>query len=172
MIACLDVGYRDAGATAACVLFHEWSDAEPLLELVRRVPDAAPYEPGSFFRRELPCLLAVLRGLTRLPDTVVIDGYVWLGESRPGLGAHLHGALGGRSAVIGVAKTPFRGAPAQEVTRGHSRSPLYVTAIGMTASEAAARIRCMHGPFRIPTLLKRADLLSRGRDLPEGTPIV
>ena len=169
VIACLDVGYRDADATAACVLFREWSDAEPFLELVRRLPDAAPYEPGSFFRRELPCLLAVLQDLPYLPATLVIDGYVWLGESRPGLGAHLHEALGGRSAVIGVAKTPFRGAPAQEVTRGRSRSPLYVTAIGMTASEAATRIRRMHGPFRIPTLLRRADLLSRGRDLPEST---
>ncbi len=161
-IACLDVGYRDESATAACVLCEAWSDAEPAAELVRRIPAVEPYQPGSFYRRELPCLLAVLRELRRLPAALVVDGYTWLGESRPGLGAHLHEALGGRAAVIGVAKTRFRGAPALEVTRGRSRLPLFVTAVGVPIAEAASDIRRMHGPFRIPTMLRRADALSRG----------
>jgi deoxyribonuclease V len=68
-----------------------------------------------------------------------------------------------QSAVIGVAKTRFmRAEPVETVLRGRSRSPLYVTAVGMDLGEAASHIRAMHGPYRIPTLLKRADQLSRG----------
>lgn len=50
---------------------------------------------------------------------------------------------------------------AQELRRGTSRSPLYVTAAGMDATEAARHIAEMHGPHRIPTLLKRIDRLCR-----------
>jgi len=39
---------------------------------------------------------------------------------------------------------------------------LYVTAAGMRLQEAADRIQRMHGPHRIPTLLKRVDTLARG----------
>ena len=35
---------------------------------------------------------------------------MWLGPVRDGLGAHLHAALGGRTAVVGAAKKPFAGA--------------------------------------------------------------
>ena len=165
MIACVDVDYREAGAVAACVLFRAWPDAEPVSEVVVRIAAVEPYEPGRFYRRELPCLLAVLEALAERPEVVVIDGYVWLGdEGEPGLGAHLHEALGRRVAVIGVAKTRFHGArTAREVHRGGSRSALYVTAAGIDPSEAADRVREMHGPFRIPTLLKRVDRLCRER---------
>jgi deoxyribonuclease V len=161
----VDVDYRGPGAVAACVLFRAWADDRPASEAVVRIDAVAPYEPGRFYRRELPCLLSVLGAIDERPGVVIIDGYVWLGDEHdPGLGAHLHGALGGRAAVIGVAKTRFlRARLVREVLRGGSRSPLYVTAAGMDVSEAADCIRGMHGPFRIPTLLKRVDQLCRGR---------
>jgi deoxyribonuclease V len=167
MIACLDVHYREVGAVAACVLFKAWSDERPISEAVVRIDQVEPYEPGHFFRRELPCLLAVLNALDRRPEVIVIDGYVWLGDEQdPGLGAHLSAAVGGQAAVIGVAKTRFHRAElAHEVRRGGSLSPLYVTAVGMDVSEAAGRIREMEGPYRIPTLLQRVDQLCRGREL-------
>jgi hypothetical protein len=41
---------------------------------------------------------------------IVVDGHVDLDASgAPGLGAHLHEHFGGRHAVVGVAKSPFRG---------------------------------------------------------------
>ena len=165
MIGCVDVSYRNGGAVAACVLFWAWSDHRPASEIVLPVEKVEPYVSGRFFRRELPCLLAVLRAIDELPDVVVIDGYVWLGdEQRPGLGAYLYEAIGRQAAVVGVAKTMFRVAKlVREVRRGRSLSPLYVTAAGMSLSEAAQHIQEMHGEFRIPTLLKRADQLSRGR---------
>jgi deoxyribonuclease V len=164
MIACVDVDYRDVGAVAACVCFETWSDAAAASESIVRIDDVEPYESGQFFRRELPCLLAVLNSLSHLPQVVIIDGYVWLGGQQPGLGAHLYQALSEQVAVIGVAKTQFaRAEPVELVLRGRSRTPLYVTAAGMDVAEAASHIRAMHGNNRIPTLLRRVDRLSRGQ---------
>ena len=49
------------------------------------------------------------------------------------------------------------------MTRGNSKSPLFVTARGVSASDAALHVKQMHGPHRIPTLLARVDGLARGR---------
>jgi deoxyribonuclease V len=161
LITCVDVDYREAIAVAAGVWFRGWQAGEPEREAVATIGEVAAYEPGAFYRRELPCLLEVLQRGPR-PQVVIVDGYVWLGEGRPGLGAHLNRALGGDVAVVGVAKTRFAGAAdAVEVCRGASRSPLYVTAAGVETAEVAARVIEMHGPHRVPTLLKRVDHLSR-----------
>lgn len=162
MIACLDVYYRDVGACAAGIVFHDWSDANAFDERTVHLADVQPYEPGQFYRRELPCLLAVLRVLPPI-HTVIIDGYVWLGSAaKPGLGAHLYEALNREVAVIGVAKTKFRGADqAREVSRGSSKRPLFVTTAGIDPDLAAELIGTMHGDFRIPSLLARVDYLCR-----------
>lgn len=162
MIACLDVCYGDTTAIAAAVMFRDWPDAVACSERTVSVHDVQPYQPGEFFRRELPCLLQVLEGLPALAH-VVIDGYVWLDDaSRPGLGAHLFQALGGTTTVVGVAKTKFAGAnQAREVLRGESQRPLFVTAAGVDADIAAGWLRAMHGAHRVPTLISRADRLCR-----------
>jgi deoxyribonuclease V len=161
MIACVDVDYRSAAVVAACVAFTQWTDSTALVERVVKVSDApAPYIPGQFYLRELPAILAILARLPKKPAIVVVDGYVTLGPERWGLGEHVRHALGG--IVVGVAKTEFRGAShAIQVLRGTSQKPLFVTASGMAAREAAASIRSMHGSYRIPALIKRADALSR-----------
>ena len=164
MIACMDVDYRETGGVAACVCFQAWSDGTSASESVVQIRDVAPYQSGQFFRRELPCILAVLKSLPESPEVVIVDGYVWLGVRQPGLGAHLYEALGRRIAVIGVAKTRFvRAEPVEPILRGRSRCPLYVTAAGMDLAEAAGHIQAMHGPYRIPTLLKRVGQLGRGK---------
>lgn len=158
MLACVDVDYRGTAAVAAALLFDAWTDETPARELVARIASVPDYEPGQFYKRELPCLLEVLRGTA--PACVIIDGYVHLGPERwPGLGAHLAAALG--VAVVGVAKNPFHRTPAVPVLRGASTRPLLVTATGIPEREAAAHVRSMHGAFRIPTLLKRVDQLCR-----------
>jgi deoxyribonuclease V len=162
MMACLDVHYGENSACAAAVLFRDWTDAVPGDEKVVEVFGVQPYAPGEFFRRELPCLMAVLRELPPL-TTIVIDGYVWLdGMSQRGLGAHLYEALGQSVPVVGVAKTRFQGAGhACEVLRGRSQRPLFVTAAGIAATVAAEHLRSMHGEHRRPTLLARVDRLCR-----------
>ena len=162
LLACLDVSYVDSDATAACVLFDGWQAKASTQELVRHFTGVAAYESGSFFRRELPCLVGILSQLPHRPEAVVIDGYVWLGTGeRPGLGAHLFDALGGTIPVIGVAKSAFHGAPAVEVLRGQSKAPLYITAAGVSVDQAAEHIREMSGPHRIPDMLKLVDRLCR-----------
>lgn len=164
MLASLDVSYRGDSALAAAVLFRSWIDTQPARELTIHIQPVAPYVPGEFYRRELPCLLAVLAQIEEPLETVVIDGYVWLSaEGKPGLGAHLYKALGHKMAVIGVAKTVFCGAPAIAVQRGRALRPLYVSAAGISAETAAEHIHNMHGVYRIPTLLKRADELCRSK---------
>jgi deoxyribonuclease V len=161
MLICVDVDYRDPGAVAAGVLFGAWADAAPAAERVVHVGRVQPYEPGQFYKRELPCLLAVLGTVAEPIEVVVVDGYVWLGpEQRLGLGAHLYDALGGRTAVVGVAKTRFA-SPARQVSRGGSARPLYVSAVGIDPDEAACCVAAMHGPYRLPTLLRRVDRLCR-----------
>jgi deoxyribonuclease V len=166
MIAFIDVGYvrpdgdRDESALAACVVAERWSDARPLEQRVAHVARVAPYEPGRFYLRELPCVVAVLEQVRAPVSTVVVDGYVFLDGDRPGLGAKVAEAV--RLPVVGVAKTQFHGVTsAIAVTRGRSARPLYVSAIGMDVVRAAAHVREMHGAFRTPTLLRLVDRLTR-----------
>lgn len=163
MLAALDVSYRDEGAVAACVLFRGWSDPAVASVHVARITEVASYEPGAFYRRELPCLLAVLGEVQGACDAIVIDGYVWLSDDqRPGLGAHLFEALERRTPIVGVAKTGFAGSSfAMPVVRGGSSRPLYITAAGVEPAVAAGWIGEMHGAYRLPTLLKRVDRLCR-----------
>lgn len=164
MIGILDAAYGDTASAVACVTVEDWEDASALAEFTHRAGPAADYRPGEFYKREMPLLLAVLGMLPRPPDIIVIDGYVWLGvEDRKGLGAHLFDALGGASSVVGIAKTKFHGASywAAEVRRGGSDSPLYVTAAGVDAGEAAVAVKRMHGAHRIPELVTLADRLAR-----------
>jgi deoxyribonuclease V len=162
-LACLDVAYNDDSAYAACVLFDDWRAEHPLRVVTRRGDGVAPYEPGAFYKRELPVLLAVLAEAGERYATLVVDGYVWLDALlRPGLGARLHQALGEAVPVVGVAKTSFHDdAWSARAFRGQSKRPLFVTAAGMDATEAASRIVAMHGDGRIPTLLRLVDRRAR-----------
>lgn len=155
--------YFATHAQAACVVAGSWRDAAPLAEYTAIHESPADYEPGAFFKRELPPLLAVLGKLAELPPVLVVDGYVWLDQDRPGLGYHLQQALPQHPAVVGVAKTSFAGnRAAVAVLRGSTR-PLFVTAIGVDVAAAAEHVRDMAGLYRLPDLLRRADQLAKGR---------
>src|SRR4051794_3003946 len=163
MIVCVDVDYRATEAVTACIGFHDWADAAPAFEAVAGTEGAPPeYESGAFYRRELPYLVAALATLPASPHTVVVDGYVWLAPERPGLGAHLHAALGGGIEIVGVAKRNFAGAvTAIPILRGASQQPLFITATHADVPAIARSVQAMHGAHRIPTLLKRVDRLAR-----------
>lgn len=163
MILAVDVHYAEPGATAAGVLFDDWTAESPSGVVVSRFAEVASYAPGAFYRRERPCILGLLREHALQPDTIVVDGHVFLDDAgRPGLGKHLFDALDGRVPVIGVAKTAFVGLGGHhEVLRGGGARPLYVSAAGIDLETAKAHIRAMHGTHRIPTLLKAVDRLCR-----------
>jgi len=165
MISAFDVHYAANGeATAAAVLFHEYTDEVPSLMYSTSTGVTSRYIPGEFYRRELPCILRLLDQFREVPEEMIVDGFVMLG-SRPGLGRHLFESLGGRVTVIGVAKSKYRGWTGVEVLRGKSKRPLYITSAGVDPLTAAGRITSMHGPHRIPTLLKYVDQLARKESL-------
>ncbi len=169
MIVAIDVYYQDEKAIVAAVLFHFWDAPTAAEEIVIEVQidRVSDYEPGQFYKRELPCILALLETLDSPPEIIVIDGYVTLGsDAKPGLGQRLYDAIEGSSIVIGVAKTKFQDTPeSTEVYRGDSKRPLYVTAIGIELSKAKAFIQDMSGEHRIPVLLKQVDRLTKSSDM-------
>ena len=166
--AAVDAHYPDTGgARAAAVLATDAAFAHVLAERTAVIPWVAPYRPGEFYLRELPPLRAVLDDLSGL-SLLVVDGYADLDPGgRPGLGAHAHAEFG--IPVIGVAKSRFRTAThAVPVKRGSSVRPLFVTAAGMPAADAADLVRRMAGRYRLPDALRRADNLARA-DPPTAT---
>ena len=165
MILAFDVYYRDDGAKAVAIAFENWTDNNPRDVHTAYINQVAAYEPGGFYKRELPCLLQILhqRDLATV-DLIVVDGYVILdNEGSYGLGGHLYEALAQKIPVIGVAKTNFarNTMNVRKVFRGLSKNPLNVTAIGIDIDIAAENISAMHGDHRMPTLLKLLDTYTR-----------
>ncbi|RTQ49240.1 endonuclease V [Hymenobacter gummosus] len=165
MLLALDVAYSPTQGHAVALAFPAWAAAEASAVYQATVSPVADYEPGAFYKRELPCLLAVLAQVPLAEvDALIVDGYVTLGaDNRLGLGQHLYAALEERIPVIGVAKTRFAGVAPQvvPVRRGQSQNPLYVTSVGLPVAEAARHVAAMHGAYRLPTLLKQLDDLTK-----------
>jgi deoxyribonuclease V len=192
-ILAIDVQYVDgAGSTtgyASGVVFDTFASPSASAVYTVTCHNVAPYQPGSFFKRELPPIISVIEACPTPPKIVVIDGYVDLMPGKPGLGRHLFEHLAG-TPVIGVAKNPFRdgrrdkdkehaegnGEPAAddsgstadastpasgEILRGSSARALYVTSAGIDQQVAEKLITSMHGMNRIPTVLKLVDSEAR-----------
>jgi deoxyribonuclease V len=163
-IACLDAAYASTAAAVAGALIRSW-EAESLSQMRVRRFDGSPgnYEPGAFYKRELPLLLSIISDFDQAIEAIVIDGYVWLdANGLPGLGGHLFSSLGRRIPVVGIAKTRYRNDTwSIPVLRGGSRRPLFITSAGTQAREAADCVRRMHGDYRIPTVLNIVDRAAR-----------
>ena len=144
MFLCTDVDYRENSAQAAGLLFTDWSATTAKKNYTTLTSPVADYESGAFYKRELPCLLQLIKQITEPIDLILIDGNVWLDADRkPGLGAYLYEALDQQIPIVGVAKNAFKSLPmdtanavAQPVLRGRSQKPLYITAVGIDLREA------------------------------------
>jgi len=163
LILAVDVHYDNNHAVVAGVIFNKWDDGIASSSHVSTVDQVSDYIPGRFYKRELPCIIQLLKEHNLSPEYILIDGYVYLdGNASPGLGSHLYDALQHKVKVIGVAKKPFIGITRKyEVYRGASKKPLYVTCAGIQLANAKTLVTSMHGDHRIPTLLKMVDQLSR-----------
>lgn len=175
MIGIFDAHYSETTQRGALVFVKDWADASAHGEAVSVLPTPpAAYKPGEFWRRELPLLRWILEspqdptsvGFPRPPiqdlvDLLVVDGFVDLGPDRPGFGRYAHNAF--KIPVVGVAKSYFQGAEPLLVTRGKSKRPLYVTTAGIDPVHAALCVSQMHGKHRLPSLIRLADQLARGR---------
>ena len=163
MFICVDTHYTSKKTIVAGVVFKDIESSVIEKEYQLVTTKAENYLPGSFYLRELPGILQLLKKVDLSIHTAIVDGYVWLSAERePGLGAHLHDALEQKIPVIGVAKSPYKDVTmALQVFRGRSAKPLYVTAVGIETGQAAHLIKNMNGKYRLPTLLKHVDTLSR-----------
>lgn len=163
MISSFDVDYKNNMAHAACLVFEKPTDKIFAAQYTKVISDIAPYEPGKFFKRELPCLISLIELINEPINTFIVDGYVWLNnERKPGLGAYLYEHFNQKIAVIGVAKRSFANNDiAIPLYRGESTNPLYITSAGISQEEAKSIIFQMYGDFREPLLLKQTDQLSK-----------
>lgn len=160
----LDTYYRDTHANVAALGVKDLHASTPDIRWSCQCPLGHDYEPGAFYKRELPGILTTLAYNPGPAMTgVVIDAYVDLDEhGHGGLGRYLYDALDRKVPIIGVAKSKFRDAPAHwELRRGQSDTPLFVTSAGMSLADAKALVKDMHGPYRMPTLLTLVDQYSR-----------
>lgn len=159
----MDVYYYEDYAKSCCIVFEICENEERIVsEYCAIVQDIDEYVPGEFYKREMPCLLKVLKQVKECIDLIIVDSFVWIGKDKKGMGAHLYEALNEEKPVIGVAKTHFSQCTNYvEVYRGISTKPLFVSAVGLEIDYAAALIKNLKGANRIPDTLKKVDRLSR-----------
>lgn len=161
MILAFDTYYWDDKAKTVCLSFENWIDDKPVEVYTEIIEGIAAYEPGSFYKREMPCILSLLQ-LINLNDIslIIVDSFVLLDDDdKMGLGAHLFEALSSKTPIIGVAKTGFHNNKknVRELLRGESKKPLFISAIGIDLELAYNHIKSMHGIYRMPTLLQILD---------------
>lgn len=165
MILAFDTYYYENNAKTVCLAFEKWTDTVESHCYTQIKTGILDYEPGAFYKRELPCIISLLDTLTfDNIEAIVIDGFVYLDDNGTiGLGGHLYNALNKITPVIGVAKTNFATIQTNKkaLYRGQSEKPLFITAIGIDIVLAADHIKTMHGDYRMPSLLKKLDTITK-----------
>ncbi len=161
--ACFDVKYHDQFAIIGYVLFENHASHVAFRTGQVRHDKVEPYVSGEFYKRELPCLLTAIHQIPEVMDLIYVDGNVWLDNDNKGLGCYLYEALNMKIPVIGISKTAFHNSEKNvyPVLRANSKKPLYISSIGMEPTLAARSVAEMHGAFRLPTMIKLADTMSR-----------
>lgn len=159
--------FNENKANTICLAFENWDAIAPDFEFSEIKSGISEYIPGEFYKRELPCILSLLDQIKKQINDIsciIIDGFVFLDdEYKPGLGKHLFDSLNREIPVIGVAKTNFATVEKlkSELYRGESKTPLYISSVGIEMEDALNLVKNMHGNYRIPTLLKKVDTMTR-----------
>lgn len=163
MLLAIDVYYKENLARTIGFLF-DWEDESPQNILIELLEGIEEYIPGEFYKRELPCLLKIVKrvNLSDL-EAIIVDGHVNVENEKYGLGGKLYEQLNGQVPVIGIAKSSFYSNKDMtvEIYRGKSKTPLYISAVGIDLNEVAEKIINMSGEYRIPTILKKLDMLTK-----------
>lgn len=165
MILAFDTYYFDQKAKTVCVEFCEWNENKNFKVYTEIIDNVSEYIPGEFYKRELPCILSLLNQIDlSVVRAIIVDGFVYLDdEKKYGLGGYLYEKLNKEIPVIGVAKTNFASIEKNKKSlfRGDSKKPLYITSIGIDLDDAFSLIEKMDGEYRMPTLLKELDRLTK-----------
>jgi deoxyribonuclease V len=167
MILAFDTYYYDNKAKTICLSFEDWNKEENYQIYSETISDIQEYISGEFYKRELPCILSLLAKIDlKDVDLIIIDGFVFLNdEDEFGLGAYLYKALNEEIPIIGVAKRDFASIEKsrRKIFRGVSKNPLFITSIGIHLDLASKKIEEMNGEYRMPSLLKELDKLTKER---------
>jgi deoxyribonuclease V len=166
-ILAVDVHYTEVKAKVVGVLF-DWADHAPKKVIQKLIDYVVEYIPGEFYKRELPCILELLKEVELSEVSIIIvDGHVYVDNNgKYGLGAHLYETLDGKFPVIGVAKSSFfnNENTVLPICRGVSTKPLLVSAIGINLNAAAQNVKAMCGNNRMPDILKQLDQITKAKD--------
>ncbi len=172
MILAFDSYYYNNKAKTVCVAFENWQDAKPAQIYSEIIEGVADYEPGSFYKRELPCILSLLKKIDVSDiESIIIDGFVVLDDKgKLGLGGYLYKKLEAKIPIIGVAKSNFFSNKnlVKQLLRGESKKPLFITAMGLNLDLAYHFVQSMHGKYRMPTLLQILDTETKNIDSEPG----
>jgi deoxyribonuclease V len=108
MILAIDVHYKQTYAKCVGVLF-DWQDEKPQQVIIEKLTNVAEYVPGLFYKRELPCILAVIEKINLQDlEAIIVDGHVFIdNDFGYGLGGHVWEALSHKKPIIGLAKRAF-----------------------------------------------------------------
>lgn len=165
MIYAFDTYYYGDFAKTICIAFKNWDSENEEAIYSENTSITSEYESGAFYKRELPCILSLLKKIDlKESDIIIVDGYVTLNnDGKIGLGGYLYNALDNKIPVVGIAKNGFAAEDdkRREVFRGESKTPLFVTSQGIDVDEIKIALKNMSGAYRIPTLLKKLDQLTR-----------
>ena len=174
MLLALDSYYKDDICNTSLIVFNK-EESKTIYADTIYTKVTSEYIPGEFYKRELPGIKKILKKFIKeQPElwsqihAVIVDSYITLkvGDKEwDGLGAYVNKFLDKikqHKIIYGVAKSKFGECDeiSCKVYRGKSKNPLYVqtTAAPIVAGHT---ICYMHGKYRIPTMLKEVDRLSR-----------
>jgi exodeoxyribonuclease-5/deoxyribonuclease V len=165
MILAFDTYYFDNKAKTVCLEFAEWNENKNFKVHTEIIDNVEEYIPGEFYKRELPCITSLLNKIDlKNIEAIIVDGFVYLDDDKKyGLGGYLYEKLNKEIPIIGVAKTNFASIEKNKkpLFRGDSIKPLFITSIGIDLEEAFQKVESMAGEFRMPTLLKELDRLTK-----------
>ena len=165
MILIIDGDYNDAEHKAhmAGVLLDKHTDDSIIGFITADVENIGEYEPGSFYKRELKGVGAIIDKLNYAKiDLVIVDGFAKFNDGiHKSLGEYVNNLY--RIPVIGVAKKwcEFCKIEDTEIYRGKSKAPLFVTTVGYDNNKAKQLVEEMYGDNRIPYSIKLVDAIAR-----------
>ena len=166
MILALDVHYRENLAKSVGILFN-WQDSVPKEIVCEYIYEVEEYIPGQFYKRELPCLLKIIEKIDiSILDAIIVDGHIYVDNNfEYGLGGKLYEVLDKKIPIIGVAKTPFfkNKETIRELYRGESKTPLYISSIGLNMDIVIDCIKNMYGKSRMPYILRCLDKITKDK---------
>lgn len=163
MILIIDGDYTNEIAHMAGVILNDYKDKSIAGFITADTYSPEPYESGSFYKRELVGVEAILDKLNISEiELIIIDGFAKFNDGvHKSLGEHVYEKY--YIPVIGVAKKwcEFCKIENTETYRGNSKTPLFVTVVGGNHSAAKRVIEEMYGENRLPYAIKLADSIAR-----------